>query len=60
MTGSIAIALDHGAAGGLNATTQYLDPDDPAYPGGITGIFLNGSTAAADDITRNAAGSFRH
>ena len=56
LTGSIAIALDHSAAGGLNAATQYLDPDDPAYPGGITGIFLNGSTAAADDITPEISG----
>ncbi|HAA93299.1 MAG TPA: flagellar hook-associated protein FlgK [Rhodospirillaceae bacterium] len=56
LTGSIAIDIAHTAAGALNATTQYLNPTDPGYPGGITGIFLSGSTAAADDITPEIGG----
>ena len=36
--------------------TQYLNPTDAGYPGAITGIFINGSTAATDDITPEITG----
>jgi len=51
LNGSITINVAHTAAGATNAVTQYLNPTDAGYPGAITGIFVNGSTAAADDIT---------
>jgi flagellar hook-associated protein 1 FlgK len=56
LSGAIATTVDHQAAGSLNATIQYLDPDDANYPGGITGIFVNGSVAASDDITDQITG----
>ncbi|MBO42976.1 MAG: flagellar hook-associated protein FlgK [Rhodospirillaceae bacterium] len=56
INGSISINVAHTASGSTNAVTQYLNPTDAGYPGAITGIFINGSTAATDDITPEITG----
>ncbi|MBE88906.1 MAG: flagellar hook-associated protein FlgK [Rhodospirillaceae bacterium] len=56
INGSISINVAHTASGSTNAVTQYLNPTDAGYPGAITGIFVNGSTAATDDITPEITG----
>lgn len=56
ISGSIAINVAHDAAGATNAVVQYLNPTDAGYPGAMTGIFTNGSTAAANDITPEITG----
>ncbi|MDH3703841.1 MAG: flagellar hook-associated protein FlgK [Alphaproteobacteria bacterium] len=56
VNGGIARDLDHTAAAQLAAGVSYLDPSDPNYPGPITGIFVGGSTAPADDITNDISG----
>jgi len=56
VNGGIARDLDHTAAAQLASGVSYLDPSDPNYPGPITGIFVGGSTAPADDITNNITG----
>lgn len=55
VSGGTAKSLSHTAATQVGASIGYVDPDDSAYPGAITGIFLDG-TAAADDITAEIAG----
>lgn len=51
-----ALAISHDAVSQASASIAYVNPGDPTYPGGITGIFVNGSTAAADDITDEIRG----
>ena len=51
VNGGEALDIAHTSASQVGATASYLDPSDPNYPGAITGIFVGGSTAAADDIT---------
>ncbi len=51
-----ALDISHDSASQVSASIAYVDPDDPAYPGAINGIFVNGSTAAADDITDEIRG----
>ena len=55
VSGGIAKDLTHTAVSQASASIGYVDPSDPSYPGGITGIFLDGTTAA-DDITTEIAG----
>ena len=55
VSGGTAKSLSHTAATQMSASIGYVDPDDSAYPGAITGIFLDGS-AAGDDITAEIAG----
>jgi flagellar hook-associated protein 1 FlgK len=55
VSGGTAMSLTHAAATQVSASIGYVDPSDPAYPGAITGIFLNGA-AATDDITAEIAG----
>lgn len=55
VSGGSAKSLTHTAATQVSASIGYIDPDDSAYPGAITGIFLDG-TAATDDITAEIAG----
>lgn len=55
VSGGSAKSLTHTAATQVSASIGYVDPDDSAYPGAITGIFLDG-TAATDDITAEIAG----
>jgi flagellar hook-associated protein 1 len=54
VSGATAFDLTHTAATQVSASIGYVDPGDSAYPGAITGIFLNG-TAATDDITNEIA-----
>ena len=54
VSGATASDLTHTAATQVSASIAYVDPGDSAYPGAITGIFLNG-TAASDDITNEIA-----
>lgn len=54
VSGGTAKSLTHTAATQVSASIGYVDPDDSAYPGAITGIFLDG-TAATDDITAEIA-----
>ncbi len=54
VSGATASTITHTAATQVSATTAYVDPTDSAYPGAITGIFVNG-TAASDDITTEIA-----
>ena len=51
VNGGTPLDIAHTSASQVGATASYLDPSDPNYPGAITGIFVGGSTAAADDIT---------
>lgn len=55
VSGGSAKSLTHTAATQVSASIGFIDPDDSAYPGAITGIFLDG-TAATDDITAEIAG----
>lgn len=50
VSGGTAMDITHTAITSSSASISYVDPDDAAYPGAITGIFVNG-TAAGDDIT---------
>jgi flagellar hook-associated protein 1 FlgK len=55
VSGGTAKSLTHTAATQMSASIGYVDPDDSAYPGAVTGIFLDGNTAA-DDITTDITG----
>jgi flagellar hook-associated protein 1 FlgK len=54
VSGGTAKSLSHTAATQVSASIGYVDPSDSAYPGAITGIFLDG-TAATNDITNEIA-----
>ncbi|MCG8545526.1 MAG: flagellar hook-associated protein FlgK [Alphaproteobacteria bacterium] len=60
VNGGTATDLSHTAAAQTSASVFYLDPSDPNYPGPITGIFVGGSTAPADDITSEIANGRLH
>lgn len=54
VSGGTAKDITHTAITAASATIAYVDPTDSAYPGAITGIFVDGS-AATDDITTQIA-----
>jgi flagellar hook-associated protein 1 FlgK len=50
VSAGVAADITHSPITQASASISYLDPSDPDYPGGISGIFVDGS-AAANDIT---------